>query len=488
MEKSEKEQGFGASVCMKFIERFGTQLVTIVLNVILARLLSPDDYGVLAILNVFIVLAQVITQYGINNALVQKQDISNVDYSTGLLLSMLISVLLYLVLYIISPFIASFYRNPNITLYLRVLSVSVFFVSFNAVYLAILMKKMQFRKIMIIGIASSISAGIVGVVLAYVGFGVWSLIIQQILSSFLQSVLLVIWVKWKYALHFSRTSASFILKYGGTISVAAIIDNLYYDVESLFVGKWFSQNLLGYYTNARTYPLRVISSVKDTISGVVFPAMSKVAGNVAEVKKLAKLSIRLFSFVVFPAMIGLALIAEEFVLILLTEKWLPIVFPMQMFCLAFAFLSISSPNIQVIKSLGKAKMNLIIEIVRKAMILCTLILVVLVFNTIDAVAIGFAISNIITAIGVAAVCGHQIGYELIEQFRDMLKNIVSLIIMILAITLIHIILPSDCLGLMSMILKIIVGGVIYISSAFLLKNPIITMVMEKLGKKGMVKQ
>ena len=149
MEKSEKKQGFGVSVCMKFIERFGTQLVTIVLNVILARLLSPDDYGVLAILNVFIVLAQVITQYGINNALVQKQDISNVDYSTGLLLSMLISVLLYLVLYIISPFIASFYRNPNITLYLRVLSVSMFFVSFNAVYLAILMKKMQFRKIMI---------------------------------------------------------------------------------------------------------------------------------------------------------------------------------------------------------------------------------------------------------------------------------------------------------------------------------------------------
>ncbi len=480
MSKDEKGQSFGASICMKFIERFGTQLVTIVLNIILARLLNPDDYGVLAILNVFIVLAQVLTQYGINNALVQKQDISDIDYSTGLLLSMGISVLLYFLLFALSPWVAAFYDNPNITQYLRVLSVSIFFVSFNAVFMAILMRKMQFRKIMIIGIVSSLVSCITGVVLAYFSFGVWSLIIQQILANALQSIILFICIRWKYGMFFSKHSASFILKYGGTISIAAIIDNLYYDLESLLVGKFFSQSMLGCYTNARTYPLRVISSVKDTISGVVFPAMSKVAEEQSEIKKLEQLSIRLFSFVVFPVMIGFALIAEEFVVVLLTEKWLSIVFPMQMFCLSFAFLSISSPNIQVIKALGKAKINLYIELVRKTIIFVSLIVAIFVFKTIDAIAVGFAISNIVTALGVAEYCGGQINYRLTEQLRDMSKSIVALIVMIVAIFIVGILLPKSSFGFPSMGLKIIIGGMTYIGSALMLKHPIIKMVLDKL--------
>lgn len=484
MSKDEKGQSFGASVCMKFVERFGTQLVTIVLNIILARLLSPDDYGILAILNVFIVLTQVLTQHGINNALVQKQNLTEKDYSTGLILSMALSVVLYFVLFGISPFIAYFYENPNITVYLRVLALSIFPVSLNAVFMAILMKTMQFRKIMIIGIVSSILACMLGVFLAYIGFGIWSLIIQQIMSNVLQSVLLLILVRWRYAICFSKSSASFILRYGGAISIAAIIDNLYYDLESLVVGKWFSKSLLGFYTNARTYPLRVISSVKDTIAGVVFPAMSKVAEQQKEIKKLAQASIRLFSFVVFPAMTGLALIAKEFVVVLLTEKWLPIVFPMQMFCIAFAFLSISSPNIQVIKALGKAKMNLYIEIIRKIIIFLSLVIVIAVFGTIDSVAVGFALSNAITAIGVAAICGHQISYELIEQLRDMYKSGVSLILMILAILVLNRLLPNTYFGLTSMILKICIGGIIYISSALFLKNPVMNLVLDKLKQLG----
>lgn len=483
MGNDEKSQSFGASVCMKFVERCGTQLVTIVLNIILARLLSPDDYGVLAILNVFIVLAQVLTQYGINNAIIQKQNPNDEDYSTGLILSILISMVLYIVLFIASPFIAAFYESAELALYLRVLALSMIPVSLNAVFTSILMKKMQFRKIMIIGIVSNVSACATGVVLAYMGFGVWSLIIQQMMSNFIQSVLLLIWIRWEYSFRFSKESAAFILKYGGTISMSAIIDNWYYDFESLLIGKWFSQALLGVYTNARTYPLRVISSVKDTISGVVFPAMSKIVEDKAEMKKLAKLSINLFSFVVFPAMIGFALIAKEFVTVFLTEKWLSVVFPMQAFCLSFAFLSISSPNIQVIKALGKAKLNLCIEILRKAIILLSLIIAILLYNSVEAVAIGFTISNVITALVVAAICGHQIHYELTEQLMDMIKSIMPVVAMVVSVAGIDLLLSSENFGLISMLVKIVVGGIVYLGCAFLSHHPVIQMVCGKLKNK-----
>ena len=479
-------QTIGTSIVMKFVERFGTQLVNIVLNIILARLLAPEDYGVLAILNVFVVLAQVISQNGINNALIQKENPDELDYSTALCLSIGIASGIYLLLFIFARPIAKFYNMSQIALYLRVLALELFPGAICAIYNAMVMKKMQFRIVMVTGVISNISSCVLGVVAAYCGLGIWALIISQMSATVILLVLMMIMVKEKLSIRFSKQRAQSLMGYGNKIIIASIIDNLYYDVEGLLIGKILSKEILGFFTNARTYPLRVVSSIKDTIAGVVFPALSNEQKNFHRMKEIDRKAIQVFSFIMFPMLFGFAAVSREFVYILLTEKWLPCLFPMRMFSIGFAFLALSAPNIQVIKATGKSDLNLKIEIIRKGIIFGGLIFSAVIWGTIEAISIASAGTTVVTALLVAAVGGRIISFPLMEQIKAITKNIVATSGMILAIYIASVMTPEEMFGMTTLLLKILVGVIAYVLIAFITRNESLQLILNK-GKALLVR-
>lgn len=470
-----------SSIAFKLIERFGTQMVNLILNVILARLLMPEDYGTLAILNVFVVLAQVVSQNGINNALIQKTDVDDDDYSTGLILSLLISAGLYLLIFIAAPFISAFYDMPSITIYLRVIALSLFPGAINTIYNAKVMREMKFKIVMITGMVSNTTSCALGVVAAYFGLEVWALIISQMSATFILLIMFIVMLRWHLGFKYDRSRAKALIGYGYKIIAASVIDNLYYDFENLFVGKVMSREILGYYTNGRTYPLRVVSSIKDTIAGVIFPAMANVQGNDNEMKRLAKKSIQLFSFMVFPLMIGFALVSKEFIVVLLTEKWLTSLTPMRTYSIGLAFLSLSAPNIQIIKAKGKGSLYLKVECIRKGIILATLITSAVIWGTIRALSIGSMLSTIITAIFAMQVCGETIQYGALNQIKDIWKNIACVIMMTIIVIMVNGIMKNRFSSFIILVVKIILGGASYIACAVIIKNQMLKEVYEKVN-------
>ena len=473
-------QTIGTSIIMKFVERFGTQIVNIILNIILARLLAPEDYGVLAILNVFVVLAQVISQNGINNALIQKDNPDHLDYSTALDISLAIAGAIYLILFWLARPIAGFYDMPEISLYLKVLALELFPGAINAIYNAKVMKNMQFRIVMITGMVANISSCILGVIAAYCGLGVWSLIISQMSATCILLLMMGIMVKGNLSMKFSKEKAKSLMNYGNKIIIASVIDNLYYDVEGLLIGKILSKEILGYFTNARTYPLRVVSSIKDTIAGVVFPALANEQSNLIRMKEIARKSIQIFSFIMFPMLFGFAAISREFVCILLTEKWLPCLMPMRAFCIGFTFLSLSAPNIQIIKAIGKSDLNLKVELVRKVIIFLGLIISSIGWGTIEAISFASMLTTITTALMVASVGGKTIDFSLREQLKVVMGNIIATVGMLITIYIISIFSPDKFFGYVSLIIKILVGGSVYIGIAIITKNASMQIIIKKI--------
>jgi len=475
----EEGQTIGTSIIMKFIERFGTQIVNIVLNIIMARLLAPSDYGVQGIITVFVILAQVISQNGISNALIQRNKPDELDYSTALDISLVIAFVLYAVLFFLAEPIASFYDVPEVAVYLRVLALILFPGAFNAVYNARVMKNMQFRIVMITGMVVNLSSCLIGVIAAYFGLGVWALIISQMANVCLLFLMMTLMVKAKISFKFSAARAKILMGYGNKIIVASIIDNLYYDFEGLVIGKLYATDALGYFSNARNYPLRVVSSVKDTLAGVIFPALSNEQTNTSRMKEIVRKSIQVFTFILFPMLMGFAAVSEEFICVLLTDKWLPCLVPMRAFCVGFSFLALSSTNIQVIKALGKSDLNLKIELVRKALLLITLLVSLFIWGTIDAIAIASVVAISLTAIMVAYIGGRLIGFPLFDQLLSIMNNVLITIAMLFVLWLVSLVLPSSWFGYLSLFIKIIVGMVSYFGFAWITKNPTFYLLISK---------
>ena len=456
-----------SSVILKYLERFGTQIVTVVLNIILARLLIPEDFGTLAILNVFVVLAQAISQNGINLALIQKKTIDEDDYSTGFVLCFAFSALLYFMIFCGAPLVSFLYNTELITVYLRTISISLFPGAVNAIYLAKTMREMRFGIIMITGIISTISSCIIGVIMAYLGFGVWSLIFSQIILAVILCVTLTLSLKWKLAIIFSFQRAKSILSYGYKIVLGSMLDNLYYDVESLFLGKMFSRSELGIFTNARTYPLRIVSSVKDTIASVIFPAMSMKQEDDVAMREITKKSIQSFSFIVFPLMIGFSLVSKEFITLFLTEKWLGCLFPMQVFSIGVALVALRSPNTQIIKAKGNASLYLKLECIQKALLFLALIISASISRTINAISMGSLLSIILTTLITMELCGRKIHYGVFQQIKDIAPIIISVAFMSITILIFEKNISSDFSSMVTLLLKISIGVITFFVCALI---------------------
>lgn len=466
VQKSNAQKVFGA-LLWKFFERIGVSGMQFVLQLILARLLSPAHYGVLSIMLIFVALARVFVQRGFNTALVQNKDVTDEDYSSVFWASLTIAGVMYAVLFLLAPVIANFYEIPEIKLYLRVLSLMLLPGALNSVQVAKLSREINFRKVFIGNIAGVVIAGIVGITIAYMGGGIWALIVYNLLNAVITCVMMRLTVKLKlrFACNFARLKVLF--SFGWKLLVAQLIDTLYQDVRSLVIGKKYSADDLGYYERGKQFPQLLTNAINTTVQSVMLPVMAKKQTEPAIVKSIMRRSVSLSSYVILPMLAGMAAVAEPVVQLLLGEKWLPCVPFMQVYCFTMAFIPIHSCNLQAISAMGRSDINLILEIIKKSIGLVSLVIATFCFHTPLAIAMTGVFTTVISFFVNAYPNKKLIGYSYIEQIRDVLPPFVMSVLMAALVLLVGWVLPLPTL--LSMLVQILAGVAFYVLTSVIFK-------------------
>lgn len=453
-----------ASLFWKLMERGGTQGIQFIVQIVLARLLLPEEYGIIAIVNVFILLANVFVQSGLNTALIQKKDADEVDFSSVFYVSIFIAGLLYVIIFLSAPFIAEFYHNPQLIAVLRVLSIILFFGAINSIQNAYVAKAMLFRKLFFSSLWAIVISGVFGIATAYAGWGVWALVVQQIINQLLITVILWFTVKWRPQLVFSFKKVRILFSYGWKLLASYILNTLYTDMRTLVIGRVFSASILGFYNRGKQFPQLIINNINGSIQSVMLPALSSHQDDKIKVKNLMKKSITMSSFLVFPVMMGLAVTAEPLVEIVLTIKWLPAVPFIQIYCLILAFRPIHTANAQAINALGRSDIFLRIEITRT--IIGIVVLIVSIPFGVLAIAFGELISAIISTYLYSYPNYKLIKYSFIEQLVDVLPAFILTTVMGAIVYFVRYINTQTWVIL---IVQIVSGTVIYLGLAKLLR-------------------
>lgn len=452
------------SLIWKLMERGGTQGIQFIVQIILARVLLPEDYGTVALLSIFITLANVFVQSGFSTALIQKKDSDEIDFSSVFYLSLSVAIVLYLIIYVNAPNIAAFYGEKQLTPILRVLSIILFFGAFNSIQNAIVSKRMEFKKLFLSSLGAMLVSGVIGIICAYSGYGLWALIIQQLTNQVIITIILWFTVKWRPKLVFSIKRIKSLFSYGWKLLVSSLIDTLYMNLRSLIIGKIYSSDILGFYNRGDQFPQIIVTNINGAIQSVMLPTLSAEQENTKRVKDIVRRSIITSSFVLFPIMVGLAVVAEPLVSILLTDKWLPSVPFLQIACVSYALWPIHTANLQAINALGRSDIFLKLEIIKKVMGIS--ILIASIFYGVYGIAIGSLISGIISTFINAYPNFKLLNYSYIEQIMDIMPSfLLSITIGILVYSLKWFQLAPS----ITLLMQLFIGGILYICISKILK-------------------
>lgn len=423
------------SLIWKLLERGGTQGVQLFIQIILARLLSPNDFGMLALVLVFINLAQVFIQSGFNTALIQKEEVDNEDYSSVFYLSLAIAGILYLLIYFLSPTFSKFYKTEELTAVLRILSLILFTGAINSIQNAVISRNMQFKLLFKSSLIAIIISGTFGILAAYNNLGIWALVIQQLTNQILITVILFFTVNWRPKLIFSYSKIKTLFSYGWKLLVSSLLEILYIDMSTLIIGRIYSPSILGFFNRGEQFPKTIVNNLNGSIQSVMLPTLSAHQMNTKRVREMVRRSIKISSFIVFPMILGMFAVSEPLIKIILGEQWLPAVPYLQIFCIIYAMMPIHTANLQAINALGRSDIFLKIEIIKKT------IDIIILFYTIPkgviAIALGQVLSGMIGSFINAYPNQQLLGYKYKEQLIDVLPNLVISIIMCVFIYMIR---------------------------------------------------
>lgn len=365
-----------SGVFWKFAERVGAQAVSLVVSIVLARLLAPSEYGAISLVMVFINIANVFVTSGFGTALIQKKDADNIDFSTVFYFSLIFTTLLYVVMFFSAGIIADFYDMPILKPVFRVLSLSIIIMGINSVQQAYVSRKMMFKKFFYATIIGTIISAVVGIVLAYLGFGVWALVAQSLTNNVIDTIVLQMTIQWRpiKAFSFSRLKALF--SYGWKLLVQSVVLQIYSSLRSLIIGKLYTPADLAFYSKGNQFPNLISTNIDTAINTALFPAMSKEQESIERIKMMARKTTQVTSYVMNPILIGFAAVAEPFISLLLTDKWLPCVPYLRICCIALLFRAPQTAILQAIKAVGRSdsvlKVDFPIRIVALAVILVSI--------------------------------------------------------------------------------------------------------------------
>lgn len=453
-----------SSLLWKLLEQSGTQGIQFMVQIVLARLLSPEEYGIIAIVMVFILLANVFVKSGLNTALIQKKDADEVDFSSVFYLSLVFAGVLYVIIYFTAPFIANLYSQPILIPVLRVLSLTLFIGVFNSIQNAFIARNMLFKKLFRSSLVAIVVSGIIGITLAYRGWGIWALVSQQLTNQLLIAIILWFTVKWRPQLLFSLNRVKVLFSYGSKLLASALIDTLYQDLRTLLIGIMYTPSMLGFYNKGKQFPQLIVSNINGSIQSVMLPALSSYQDDRIRVKEMMRRAIVSSSFLIFPMMVGMAVIAESLVIIILTEKWLPAVPFLQIACLTFALMPIHTANLQAINAMGRSDIFLRLEIIKK--IVGLIVLGASLPFGVYAIAVGGIFSGFIGTFINAYPNKMLLNYSFREQWIDIIPSFfISLIMGVIVYSINYLDMPAGQI----LTLQIVSGGIIYILLAKIFK-------------------
>lgn len=348
-----------------FLERFGAQCVTLIVSIILARLLDPVVFGTVAIVTVFMEILNVFIDSGLGNALIQKKDADDIDFSSVFYFNIFMCIALYLVLFFLAPLISRFYGISELTDIIRVMGLSLIVSGVRNIQRAFVSRKLQFKRFFFATIGGTLGAAVLGIWMAYRGFGVWALVAQGLFNNVVGTVILWLTVKWRPKRVFSFTRFRGLFSFGWKLLVSDLINTVYNNLRQLIIGKMYTTQSLAMYNRGYMIPNVFVININSAIDSVLFPVMSSAQDDVNVVRAMTRRSIRISSYIMWPVMMGIAACSTPLVSILLTDKWLPCVPFLIIFCISYAFLPLQTANLNAIKALGRSEIYLKLEIIKK---------------------------------------------------------------------------------------------------------------------------
>lgn len=412
------------------LQRFGAMGISFISNIVLARLLTPDDYGCIGILAIFIVIAEVFINGGFASALIQKKNPKKNDYSTVFIWNILVSLIFYSILYFIAPYVASFYNIPQLESVLRIQGIIILINALSIIQLNVLRKQLQFKKLSLIQIIASIVSVMFAIVMAYKGMGIWSLVIQQLTCSFITTIILWCTNCWKPSIHFSYKSFKELFGYGAYLLLSDLLNNIYENIQGLLIGKKYTSNDMGYYTQAHKLESVPTQSISYVVSQVTFPVFAKLQNNKQQLYIAVRKSIRLMNFLNFPLMILLILVAEPLFIFLFSEKWVNSIPYFRILCLSGMVNCLQSVNYQVVCAVGKSKeifkWNVIKRIIGFVFIFIGLYWGII--GLLYGMVCGFYFTFIINALVATPTTGYTIFQQLKDAFPILVISSISAII------------------------------------------------------------
>lgn len=449
----------------KFAERFCAQGISFVVSVILARILAPELYGTVAIIMIFIGIANVFTTGGFSLALIQKKDADEADFSTVFYCTLVVSFLLYGALWLLSPVLADFYAIPEIEQLMRVFSLSILINSYNSIQHAYVSRHMIFKKFFFSTLFGTLVSGVVGIVMALSGAGVWALVAQYLTNAVIDTLVLSFTVKWRPRLLFSGASFRRLMSFGWKCLAANLIGTIYNNLRSLLIGKFYTSADLAYYNKGKSFPDMITGNLSATVFSVLFPAIANASDNLAEVRRMSRKVMRTASYIIFPILLGLAAVADTLVALLLTEKWLDCVPFLQLACLYSIFHILTDVSLQSINAIGRSDVVLRIEFVKKPVTLA-IILIALQFDVM-AVGISLPAASAFSML-VNMICnGRLLSYRFRDQLMDILPSFALSAVMAVCVYLMRM-LPLPLLAVL--ILQVAAGCAMYVALSILTKN------------------
>ena len=449
----------------RLAERVGAQGVKLLVELVLARILLPEQYGVIAMVAVFITVFNVFVDSGLGNALIQKKDADDLDFSSVFWFNVVWCVVLYGILFLISPLVASFYHREELTQILRVLGLQIVISGVKNVYQAYVSRTMQFRKFFFSTLGGTVGAAVIGITMAYRGYGVWALVAQQLFNVLTDTVILTITVKWHPKRIFSFERLKGLLSYGWKLLLSALLDTLYNEARSLIIGRKYTSEDLAFYNRGELFPQVIAANVNTSIDSVLLPTMSREQDERDKVRAMTRRAIMTSTYIMAPLMIGIACIGTPLVRLILTEKWLPCVPYLQIFCASMLFFPIHTANLNAIKALGRSDLFLKLEILKKvigiALILITMHISVL------AMALSTLVNSLICQLINTWPNRKLLNYSYGDQIRDILPNLLLAAVMggcVFGVGLIG--LPDWA----TLLIQVVLGAVLYAGLSAATKN------------------
>jgi len=448
----------------RFAERCGAQVVQFVVSIVLARILMPDDYGVIALINVFISILNVFVNCGLGTALIQKKDADDTDFSTVFFTNMLFCIMLYVLLFFGAPFIAQFYNRPEITSLLRVVGLTLIVSGVKNVQSAYVSRNMLFKRFFFATLGGTLGAAVIGIWMAISGLGVWALVAQSLFNNTVDTIILWATVKWRPKGCFSLKKLKGLFAYGWKMLASSLLDTVYNNIRALIIGKLYSSTDLAFYNKGKIWPNLFVENINSSIDSVLLPTMSKEQDDTQRVKNITRRAMKTSIYVMAPIMMGLSVVAEPLTRLILTEKWMACVPYIRIFCITYMFYPIHTANLNAIKALGRSDLFLKLEVIKK------IVGLIAVVSTMRLGVMAMAYSLIFTSITSQIINSWPnkklLNYPYLEQLKDILPSILLAVFMGVCVGWVTLFGIPD---IVTLVIQVLFGTIIYIFLSMIFK-------------------